>query len=169
MEIIGAATPTPAMHVYIKGSKMRMETTTDGQQMIILVDNAAKTMIIIMGSLGMQQSYQEQDTPTGQAGDIASYHPVVLGDETFDGKLCTVIQYTYSDSSGSMTAKAWIWKQYGFPIKIESTNTMGETTTILYKNVVIGGNIPDSLFEVPAGVTIMGGLPTGMPTGIPRM
>lgn len=152
------------MKVFVKGNKMRMEMTLDGQAVIILVDNSSRTSIKIIGNTGIKQAWQEQDTPTGQASDIISCKPVIIGEETFDGKLCTLIEYTYNDPSlGTLSAKAWIWKQHGFPLKIESTNSMGEIATTLYKNVVVGGIIPDSMFEVPSGVVFVSGLSTAIP------
>ena len=111
--------------------------------MTILLDNDKHTFILITGSFAMSQAWQEQDTPTGQAADIMSYKPVVLGEETLDGKLCTVIQYTYAPTAaGTITAKAWIWKQYGFPIQVESTDSTGKKTTMLYRNIKIGDEHP---------------------------
>jgi outer membrane lipoprotein-sorting protein len=172
MEITAGA-PTPNVstsHIWMKGTKMRMDTGSGSQKVTILVDNAARTSIIIMGTFAMSQNWTEQDTPTGQAEDIMSYKPVYLGDETFDGKLCSVIQYSYTPAgAGAITAKAWIWKQYGFPIKVESTDSTGKKTTMLYKNIIIGGDIPDSTFVVPPGIPLMSGFPTGIPTGFPGM
>jgi outer membrane lipoprotein-sorting protein len=115
-----------------------------------------------MGNIAMSMTWKDQDNPAGQAGDILGAKTTILPDETLDGKLCTVVEYTYSTTQGSMNAKAWIWKEYGLPIQVVSTDAMGQTTTMHYRNIVVGGNISDSLFQVPPGVIV-----TTLPTGFP--
>jgi outer membrane lipoprotein-sorting protein len=154
--------------VYMKGTKYRMEMTAEGQTMIILVDAIARTSILIMGSIGMSQTYSEDDTPMGEAEDIMGLSPVVVGTEILDGKLCTVITYTEMQSGATVNAKIWIWNDYGLPLKAEITSG-GKTSTILYENIDINPNLEDALFQVPPGVTIMSGFPTVLPTGFPGM
>jgi outer membrane lipoprotein-sorting protein len=154
--------------VYMKGTKYRMEMTAEGQTMIILVDATARTSILIMGSIGMSQTYSEDDTPMGEAEDIMGLSPVVVGPEILDGKLCTVITYTEMQSGATVNAKIWIWNDYGLPLKAEITSG-GKTSTILYENIDINPNLEDALFQVPPGVTIMSGFPTVLPTGFPGM
>jgi hypothetical protein len=76
-----------------------------------------------------------------------------------------VIQFTNEQG----TVKQWIWQEKGFPLKIESVTSIGNVTITI--NNIDFSDIPDSLFELPAGVQItdMGQftLPTGMPTNLP--
>jgi outer membrane lipoprotein-sorting protein len=66
-----------------------------------------------------------------------------------DGKVCLVVEYSY----GGAKIKSWIWKEHGFPVRTETTTADG-TTIIEFKNIDFG-NIPDSMFEIPAGVQII--------------
>jgi len=47
----------------------------------------------------------------------------------------------------------WIWKEKGFPIRIEMTSIEG-TFIIEYKNIEFT-DVPDSMFELPEGVQIV--------------
>jgi outer membrane lipoprotein-sorting protein len=60
-----------------------------------------------------------------------------------------VIQYTVEGA----TIKMWIWKQYGFPIKVETTSSRG-TYIIEYRNVVFN-SVTDDVFVLPSGLTTM--------------
>ena len=135
-----------------------------------------KTMIIIV-NLDEQVSYiynpeeniamkMEVDTDTQSAVEdvlsIQSRNPTVVGTETIDGKLCTVVEYV--DPEGKV--KTWLWQKQGLPVRMEVTTTEGISRTD-WKNFEFG-DIPDSMFELPAGVEIMempGGMPP-MPGGI---
>ena len=81
--------------------------------------------------------------------DIPDYDYNVIGTQTMDGKECLVVEYSY----GGDTVKCWIWKEHGFPIRIETTTSQG-TIVAVFKNISFG-DIDDSLFEVDPGVTIM--------------
>lgn len=143
---------------------MRMEMQDGAQTMVVIVDSAAKTYIMytLPDKIGFSMAYQEQESVLDESQDILGYTPKIIGTETIDGKVCTIIEYTYSEKGATVTTKTWIWNQYGIPIKIEATDSTGKKTTMLYQNIVIG-DIPDSMFQVPADVTIMSGLPTGLP------
>lgn len=80
---------------------------------------------------------------------IEQYHPTVVGTETIDGKVCLVVEYTIQDTS----IKMWIWQEHGFPLRVV-TVTDQDTPTINYTNISFA-NIPDSEFELPAGVQIV--------------
>jgi outer membrane lipoprotein-sorting protein len=59
------------------------------------------------------------------------------------------VEYTVEGTA----TKMWIWEEYAFPIRVEVTTTEGKTT-IEYKNIEFV-DIPDSMFELPAGVEII--------------
>jgi outer membrane lipoprotein-sorting protein len=52
------------------------------------------------------------------------------------------------------SVKMWLWEEKGLPLKMEMTAPSGEKTTIEYSNIDLS-NIPDSMFEIPAGTTII--------------
>jgi outer membrane lipoprotein-sorting protein len=80
---------------------------------------------------------------------LSQYHPQTTGTETIDGKLCLVVEYTVQ----GLSTKAWIWQEYGFPLKVVTETAQG-TTMVEYKNIDFSG-IPDSEFQLPPGVQIM--------------
>jgi outer membrane lipoprotein-sorting protein len=91
--------------------------------------------------------------PTGQVQDNPSENtdqiiPTYLGTDTVDSKLCDVYQYTFE----SVSTKVWIWRDKWFPIRMETT-TSGGTSTMEFQNIVFG-TLADSLFQLPAGVTM---------------
>jgi len=47
----------------------------------------------------------------------------------------------------------WLWTRHGWPIRTETVTAKG-TSVVELKNIDFG-NIPDSMFELPAGVQIM--------------
>lgn len=74
-----------------------------------------------------------------------------LGTETIDGKLATVVEYTFISREQSFTLKVWLWNEKGLPLKTESTAEIigvNYITKIEYKNFNFE-DIPDSVFEVP--------------------
>ena len=149
MVMTAAGMPTQTSKVWIKGSKMKIETVVDGEKMITVWDDDANTMKIYYESEGMVMvmNYEEQESALDETEGIIDYNPVVLGTETYDGKVCMVVQYTIE---GTVT-KMWIWKQYGFPIKVEATTSDG-TFVIEYKNIVFN-SVSDDVFVLPAATT----------------
>lgn len=142
--------------MWLKEKKMRMEMTSQGQNLVYLVDmnellaylyTPAENMAMKMNFSKAQQTVGE--SPTEQSGSVMQYNPVTLGTEVLDGKTCLVIEYT----SGTDKTKMWVWTKYGLPIKTETTTAQGKSIVEL-KNIEFG-DISDSMFELPAGVQIM--------------
>lgn len=76
-----------------------------------------------------------------------------LGTTTYDGKLATIIEYSYTLKKDLITTKFWIWNEKGLPLKEESTfldkdKNIISMTTNEYKNYIFE-DIPDSIFEIP--------------------
>jgi len=134
-------------NVSMKKNKMRMELTQGGLAIVQLIDWDAKTMYTYIPAQNMAMKMD-----TGTAGpnptDIAQYQPVVVGTETLDGKVCLVVEYT----AQGVRTKSWIWKDNGFPIRIETSGAQG-ASVIEFKNIQFT-DIPDSVFQLPAGVQI---------------
>lgn len=139
-----------------KGEKMRMEGTFEGKTMVYLIDMGeglayiyfpADNTAIEMDLAEAQESIGE--SPTEQSESVTQYNPVTLGTEVLDGKNCRVIEYT----AEAVKTKSWVWIDYGLIIKIESTTDEG-TSVFELKNIDFGA-IPDSMFELPAGVQMM--------------
>jgi len=152
MVITSPGMPTMTQKMWVKQNKMRTEMTQQGQTQVILVDIDAQTMYVYMPeqNIAMKVNFaQAPKSATEEAGAILNYNPTVVGTETIDGKVCLVVEYTVEGTA----TKAWIWQEYGFPIRVEVTTTAGKTT-VEYENIEFV-DIPDSMFELPAGVQII--------------
>jgi len=156
MVISSPGEETLTQKMWLKGKKMRMEGTIEGKSMVYLVDTDMQLAYIYFPAentamkIGLAKAKETAgESPTEQSESIIKYNPVTLGTEVLDGKSCLVIEYTTETES----VKMWLWKKYGFPIKTETTTDKG-TTVLELKNIELGG-IPDSMFELPAGVQIM--------------
>jgi len=152
--VSGPGIPAMTMKAWLKSNRMRTEMTQQGTNVVTLIDNDAKTMYAYMPAqnLAMKIPFdpaQVPKAPTGDAESILNSNARIVGTETIDGKVCSVVEYT----SGQDSVKTWIWQDKGLPIRIETTSSTGKTT-IEYKNIDFS-DIPDSMFELPAGVTIM--------------
>jgi len=165
----GAGSPATTQSIWLKSTRMRIEMTQAGVKMVILIDQDKKVMYNYSPDQNTAFKMDISKAPSSVAQDstkIQDYNPVIVGTETIDGKVCTIIQFT--NQAG--TTKEWLWQDRGFPIKVEMTSAAGTFTTE-NKNVSFG-DIPDSTFQLPAGVqitefTIPTGLPTGLPTNLP--
>jgi hypothetical protein len=154
---------------WLKKNKMRIETDAEVMNSISFIDTQAKTMINYIPSqnLAMKMDFsQAPQSGADAAQTLQNSSPTVVGVETIDGYVCTVLQYTDQQS----TTKMWIGQTNGLPIKVETMTPVGKVVVNL-KNISFE-NIDDNLFELPAGVTVMdmnipGGRPGGIPTNIP--
>ena len=137
---------------WLKGKKMKTETTSEGETVINIIDLDAQTSITYMPEQGLAIEFDFADAPepaTETTEDIEQYDPTIIGIEVIDGHECTVIEYTVEGSS----IKMWIEKAHGFPIRIETTTSEG-TMIMEYKNIDFSA-ISDNEFELPEGVEIM--------------
>lgn len=107
-------------------------------------------------NMAMKIDFSNAPKPVTESTEgVEKYKPIVVGTATIDGKVCIVYEYTAEEGK----IKSWVWKDKGFPIRMEVTTAEGKSI-IEYKNIEFA-NIPDSMFELPAGVEI-----TEMPTGV---
>jgi outer membrane lipoprotein-sorting protein len=149
--------PTVTWKVWVEGRRSRVEMSAEGQTMIHLVDFDAMTMYMYNPAENVAiemdlSGFEELATEVSE--DILNYNPTIIGTETLDGKVCLVVAYTYTDSQGvEVKIKQWLWKEHGFPIRMETTRE-GQTSIMEMKNIEFG-DIDDSMFELPDGVTIM--------------
>ncbi|MDY6958780.1 MAG: hypothetical protein SVK08_06440 [Halobacteriota archaeon] len=158
MVMSGGPTGTITTKVWSTKEMTKTESTVMGQNVITIVDNEEMIMYTYYPSqnMAMKMNFSDSQTSSGTESfeDVYdNYNPTIVGTETIDGKMCTVIEY---DADGAVSTKMWIWQEYGFPIKVESTQSIaGSPTTMVMemKNIEFG-SIPDSVFELPAGVEI---------------
>jgi len=139
-----------------KGDKARWEGSFEGQDVVLLSDLAAHKAFVYMPAenIAFRIDYSSAEEavgepPQGQIEEMMEYQPETLGTEVIDGKECLVASY----SRAGEQIKIWVWLEHGLPIRTEITTAEG-TTVMKLTNIQIGG-IPDSTFELPAGVEIM--------------
>jgi outer membrane lipoprotein-sorting protein len=146
-------------HIWFMQNKMKMRMIQGSETTVVIVDRLTRNMQMYSETTkqGMVLPYQEQETPADDAMEIMGYNPRVLGTETVDSKLCTVIEYNDPEQSLAVV-KAWVWNQYGFPIKMEITSG-GQKITYLYQNITFN-TVTATDFIIPADIKMMTGLPT---------
>jgi outer membrane lipoprotein-sorting protein len=152
MVVTAPGAPTMTMEMWVEGNKIRAEMDQQGQTIVMLIDYDEGVAYMYMPAENFAYEMplgQAPESAVEQAQAVADYSPHIIGTETMDGKVCLVAEYTI----GQASVKMWIWKEHGFPIRIESTAPEGKTVTE-FQNIDFA-DIDDSKFELPAGVEIM--------------
>jgi outer membrane lipoprotein-sorting protein len=150
--VSGPAGGLPIVTVYLKkDNKMRMETDMGGSSTILLIDPTAKAMYTYLPAQNTAYITSDPINVMVYATMAGRYctNPQATGTETIDGIACQIYEFNLSGN----TAKIWVWKDKGLPIKIAMTDSTG-THTIEYKNYDFS-DIPDSMFVLPAGVKMV--------------
>ncbi len=139
---------TITMTYWMKNKKIRMEMPDMG--IITFMDMNEQTMYMYYPdqNMAIKMTFDASKAPENPS-DILENSPKIVGTETIDGKVCTIIEY----NSPEANVKTWIWNDKGFPVKMEST-AGGVESTVLWKNFDFS-DIPDSMFELPEGAQIM--------------
>jgi len=141
--------------IYFSLPKMRMESSSKGQEAIIIMDQSIQTVYILMPAQRMYiESRTNQENPMMRQGPKAPTsfdpsHPCganvtcnKVGAETVNGRVCD----KWVTTSASGTSTAWVDQKLTFPIKTQSAN--GE----IWQLTNIKEGKPDaSLFQLPAG------------------
>lgn len=80
--------------------------------------------------------------------------PKFVGQDTWQGHPCDKWQWTVQLAGGdALTYTVTVWKDKSFPVALHSTSLSGYDYNTAYSNIVFE-TLPDSLFEIPAGVPI---------------
>jgi len=149
--------PTQTWEIWLKGQKSRIEMTADGEDVVMLVDLEAKIAYMYSPAENMaikMDLSSFEGIVTKASDDIMDYNPIIIGTETLDGKVCLVIEYTVVAEGVESKIKQWLWTEHGFPIRTETTSG-GKSAVMECRNIEFG-DIPDSMFELPPGTSIMG-------------
>lgn len=139
---------------WLKGDLMRFETEADGKKTVTIYDGENNVSYIwdlaanSATKMSMGFGREQVKSITEETAALDKNKIQVTGSEVLDEKNCLVVEYKW----GSLTTKAWLWKKYGLPIKIESDDTK-EKQTITYENFNFGV-IPDKMFQVPDDVAL---------------
>ena len=152
--------------MYFGGAKMRTELTADGQNMILLIDPAAKSQYMLMPSekVYMQMPIGQgpitvpvagPSDPTNPCGGGSGNTDCVRGSrESVSGY--DVVRWEYVSAEGVKT-RAWVSTRLRFTVKLEDDD--GSSSEI---SGITEGPQAASLFGIPAGykkmdVAAMGG------------
>ncbi len=154
--------------IYVKGEKMRMDMTMEGEKTSTITRIDKKSVWIIKHE---DKMYMEMPSMVGtlQAGKVDEDLKKIadkkkVGTEKVNGYKCDKYLITYKDKSmGKMTQ--WISKKLNYPIKMVYHSSYGDMYTE-YKNIK-EGKVKDSVFEIPKGYEKMS-MP-GIGGQMPRM
>ena len=149
------------MHVLVKQPKIKViqtsadDTATLEDDMVIVMDSDNKTAVMYSETdkWGFYLPFEDGELPAddwASADTLLDYNPVIVGYETVDGKPCTIIEYTIDEDGEIFTVKMWLWTQYAFPVK-EETTAYGQTTTTLYTNITFN-TVTDADFVIPSDI-----------------
>ena len=143
--------------VALKDQLFRMEMTAQGQAMIILHNAEGTYTVMPSENMAMKTAQLHPGQgPVKGAGNYLQYlqeqHAEKTGSDTVDGRACDIYRYTDSET-GELTT-VWVWKDKKFPIKFEIEAKKGKTLIEL-SNIQLGAAIPDSTFQLPAGIQVM--------------
>lgn len=75
-----------------------------------------------------------------------------VGSETVEGKACDI--YTFTEPTLKREAKAWVWAEKNFPLRIEVPSPEGLTLVEL-SNIQFDPKIPENQFKLPADVKVI--------------
>ena len=157
--VLGQSGRTKTGIFYIKGSKYRMDQRDDGQQIIVIADPDAGVTRVLVPARKMYMEMKSDD-PRSQMNDpfqgvkhLATLAKAQkLGSERVSGYACD--KYLFRDQGKDLMTK-WVSKKLKFPIKI--VNHISQGMFMELKNIQ-EGDMGDTLFQIPAGYTKMGGL-----------
>jgi len=152
MVVTAPGQDTMTTKVWLKGENMKFESELEGETSITIVNDDEQVMYMYLPDQNMAYKMDYNNVPESAVEgteDVLDYDYEIIGTETVDGKSCLVVEWTVE----GFTSKMWVWKDKGFPIKIETVTSEGKMT-IEYKNIQFV-NIPDSEFELPEGVEII--------------
>ncbi|MEN6437531.1 MAG: DUF4412 domain-containing protein [Syntrophobacter sp.] len=129
--------------IFVKGEKVRQETTEEGETQIMIIrpDKKVTWMLTPEEKTYMEMPYQSEDKTFEEWTAEKEKNAKLLGEETVSGLACK----KYESIEDGETTLFWIAKQFPFPIKVEDAEV-----TMEYKNIK-EGSVPDTLFDLPAG------------------
>jgi outer membrane lipoprotein-sorting protein len=142
--------------VSLKDELFRMDTTAEGQEAVILRNRQGTFMVMPSDGMAMKTTLRPGQGPIRSAANYAQYlkerQAERIGTETVDGYACDI--YRFTDPEDGSLVTAWVWKDKMFPVRFEVEGDKG-SMLIELSNLQLGATIPDSAFELPAGVQVM--------------
>ncbi|MBM3132305.1 MAG: hypothetical protein FJZ95_04645, partial [Chloroflexi bacterium] len=147
----GPGMPEVEQKLWMKEKKMRMEATVEGQESISIADLEEGVIYTYMSQMGkwFRVEISAEEVAEMNMEAILDCDPQIVGSQSIDGKSCTIVEY----HCAGVESKAWIWKDKGWPLRVETQSPKGTVVTV-YKNLKFIC-ADDSLFELPKGAEIM--------------
>lgn len=142
---------------WLKGDKMKIDTTINGQRLISIFDLVKGEVISYTPGENMAMKTSEEEypgmdniTPIDYINRLDKGEFVSVGTEKFNGMECQVIQI----ASGTSLFKQWISTEHGIVVKVEEDYN-GQKIVMEFKNLKVGpGSVTDDVFAVPQGLEI---------------
>ncbi len=155
---ISQGTLTIDLKVQMKEKKMRVESNFGGVPSVTIRNDhgtyhynpGQKTATKIPAELARPNVADELPNFTQF---LKKQKAKLVGSETVDGHACDV--YQFKDPATFADAKAWVWKEKNFPLKIEIGSPTRGLTRIEMRDIQWDQAIDDGIFELPAGLTVV--------------
>lgn len=155
---------TTRIHQVIDGDKFRVETTQDGRAAVMIIDKAARKMVVLMAAnkMAMEMAVGDEmlkkfdQQPTAEMQGKAQ----PAGSETIKGILCDKFE-TVSEKG----EKGTVWMNQAEHTVVRWVNEAGKQT-VDFDNYKLGAQ-PAELFAIPAGYQKMT-MPAGAAGAGPR-
>ena len=150
---------------YLKAGKYRMEmipSNKPAQKMIFIYDGKNSYQYNPAQNTAIKMAMPQQETAQKFLGATkcdcqtiggSSFKVTNQRQETFDGKPCTVCEFTGATGKNN-SMKTWMVKGSCSVLKTEAVNG-NNTTTMHYYNFAENPSLGDDLFVLPSGVKIM--------------
>ena len=149
--------PIALVKVQSKADLMKAESEFQGMK-LILVHNAKGTFSYspLQKQAAKLPKAVEKTNLTAQLPHYLEFleknKAVKTGTETLEGRECDV--YTFIEPVIRREAKAWIWREKKFPLKIEVASPGGATLIELI-NIQFDPQMKDADFELPGDVKVI--------------
>jgi outer membrane lipoprotein-sorting protein len=156
----GAHTEGTQGKIYVKGDKIRQEFGGGEEAHISILRPDKQVVWMVMPG---QKMYMEMPLTAQATGKMMQMpqdeaQTKLLGTETVNGYAADKYETVTKNNGKSAKHYVWVAKKLGLPIKMTGPD---HSFSMEYQNIK-EGEVPDSLFEIPAGCQKMT-MPTGMP------
>jgi hypothetical protein len=144
---------TNKSRMYAKGAKQRMEASEEGQKVINIIRADKKVMWMLMPDekmyMEMPLNSKKEDIASKLNDPNVKVEKKLLADETVDGHPSKKY-HVIMTRNGKKESSGYMWEASdlsNFPVKWQDEDMK---TTVTWKNIKFG-DVPDSVFEIPAG------------------
>jgi outer membrane lipoprotein-sorting protein len=149
--------PVATIKVAVQGENMRAESDFGGMKSVMLRNETGSYSYVPEQNAAtkippaMDRPNLTRDLPRFMEF-LNSNKGEKVGSEKVDGKDCDV--YKFLEPTIQQEAKAWVWKEKQFPVKIEVPAPEGLTVVELY-NIQFDPKLDAASFQLPAGVKVL--------------